>query len=242
VYLASWIAKRGRERSFQNSVLPALLLTGLIATLIMWQPDLGTTLSIVGAAMLMFFIGGIRWSYFASITGAGLVIVLALIKFEPYRMRRITAFLDRSFDPQGIAYQINQAILAIGTGGWWGYGYGRSRQKFFYLPEAINDSIFAIMAEELGFVRVTGVIALFIAVILRGIRIGLRAPDAFGRMLALGLIGSFAINAIINIAAIIGLLPLTGIPLPLFSYGSSALLVTLAGLGIVLNISRSSHT
>jgi cell division protein FtsW len=217
-----------------------LVIIALFALLIMWQPDLGTTVSLVLTALLMFFVGGIHLRYFFGITGVGFLALLVLIKLEPYRVRRITAFLNRSVDPQGIGYQINQALLAIGTGGWFGYGYGHSRQKYFYLPEAINDSIFAVMAEELGFVRVTAILILFAGLIFRGLRVSLRAPDTFGKMLALGIVGGLAINTVINLGAILGLLPLTGIPLPFFSYGSSALIVTLASMGILLNISR--HT
>jgi cell division protein FtsW len=240
IYVASWMSKRGKDTSFLGSVFPPLVIIALFALLIMWQPDLGTTVSLVLTALLMFFVGGIHLRYFFGITGVGFLALLVLIKLEPYRVRRITAFLNRSVDPQGIGYQINQALLAIGTGGWFGYGYGHSRQKYFYLPEAINDSIFAVMAEELGFVRVTAILILFAGLIFRGLRVSLRAPDTFGKMLALGIVGGLAINTVINLGAILGLLPLTGIPLPFFSYGSSALIVTLASMGILLNISR--HT
>ncbi len=240
IYLAGWISTRGHIKGFFQSVLPPVLIIGLYCLLILWQPDLGTMISLVLTAGIMLFVGGIRLRYFAWLTTAGVAIMLVLIKLEPYRVKRITAFLNRSVDPLGIGYQINQALIAIGSGGWFGYGYGHSRQKYSYLPEAINDSIFAVMAEELGFIRVILILLLFIWFIIRGIQISYKAPDLFGKMLTVGVIGSIGAAAVVNISAITGLLPLTGIPLPFFSYGSSAMIMTLAGCGIVLNISRQS--
>lgn len=240
MYLAGWMSERGHHKGFLQSVFPPVLVIGLYCLLILWQPDLGTMISLVLTAAIMIFVGGIRLRYFAWLTTAGVVVMLGLIKLEPYRVKRITAFLNRSVDPLGIGYQINQALIGIGSGGWFGYGYGESRQKHSYLPEAINDSIFAVMAEELGFLRVLVILLLFVAFIVRGIQLSYRAPDLFGKMLTVGIIGSIAAAAVVNISAITGLLPLTGIPLPFFSYGSSAMIVTLAGCGIVLNISRQS--
>lgn len=240
MYLAGWISTRGHQQGFWKSVFPPVLVVGLYCGMVIWQPDLGTTIAIVLTAAVMLFAGGIRMRYFAWLTGVGVATMLLLIKVEPYRVKRITAFLNRSVDPLGIGYQINQALIGIGSGGWFGYGYGHSRQKHFYLPEAINDSIFAIMAEELGFVRVMLILGLFAWFILRGVRISLRAPDLFGKMLAVGVIGMIGSAVIVNISAITGLLPLTGIPLPFFSYGSSAMIVTLSACGILLNISRQT--
>lgn len=240
MYLAGWMSERGHHKGFFQSVFPPVLIIGLYSMLILWQPDLGTMISLVLIAAIMLFVGGIRLRYFAWLTGAGVVVMVGLIKLEPYRAQRITAFLNKSIDPLGIGYQINQALLGIGSGGWFGYGYGNSRQKHSYLPEAINDSIFAIMAEELGFIRVLLILLLFVWFIVRGIQISYRAPDLFGKMMTVGIMGSIAAGIIVNISAITGLLPLTGIPLPFFSYGSSAMIVTLAGCGIVLNISRQS--
>ncbi len=240
MYLAGWMSERGHHNTFLKSVFPPVLIIGLYCLLILWQPDLGTMISIVLTSAIMLFVGGIRLRYFAGLAAAGTATMLVLIKLEPYRVKRITAFLNKSVDPLGIGYQINQALLGIGSGGWFGYGYGHSRQKYSYLPEAINDSIFAIMAEELGFVRVLVILALFIVFILRGIKISYKAPDLFGKMMTAGIIGSIGASVIVNVSAITGLLPLTGIPLPFFSYGSSAMIVTLASCGIVLNISRQS--
>lgn len=240
MYLAGWMSERGHHKGFLQSVFPPVLIIGLYCLMILWQPDLGTMISLTLTAAIMFFVGGIRLRYFAGLTITGVLGLLALIKLEPYRIQRITAFLNKSVDPLGIGYQINQALIGIGSGGWFGYGYGHSRQKYSYLPEAINDSIFAIMAEELGFIRVLLILLLFVWFIARGIQISFRAPDLFGKMLVVGIIGSIGAGIIVNISAITGLLPLTGIPLPFFSYGSSAMIMTLAGCGIVLNISRQS--
>ncbi len=240
LYLAAWTSERGHSKGFWESVFPPLTIIGVYAILILWQPDMGTMLSLVIPSLIMLFVGGIQLRYLGWTLLGGVLTVLALIKLEPYRARRITAFLDRSGDPLGIGYQINQALLAIGTGGWFGYGYGGSRQKYFYLPEPLNDSIFAIMAEELGFIRIVLILLIFLAFLLRGVQISLRAADTFGKMLALGIIAGIGANVVVNVSAILGLVPLTGIPLPFFSYGSSSLIVTLASLGILLNISRTA--
>jgi cell division protein FtsW len=240
LYVAGWMSKKDKDASFSSGVLPVLVILGLVALLILWQPDMGSMMSIVITAMVMLFAGGTKLKHLAWVMVGGFLSLLVLVKLEPYRMRRITAFLNRSIDPLGITYQINQALLAVGGGGVWGYGYGQSRQKYNYLPESIGDSIFAIMAEELGFVRILIILALFLAFALRGLKISAKAPDEFGRLLALGLVAGVAVNAVINIGSILGLMPLTGIPLPFFSYGSSALIVTLCGMGILLNISRQS--
>ncbi len=245
IYLASWHSTIGRNVGTNNiwkSMFPPLVLIGLSALLIIWQPDLGTTIAVTGTAFAMFFIGGVRLRYIGSILAAGVIAVGGIILVEPYRLQRITAFLNPSGDPLGISYQINQALIAIGSGGLFGYGYGLSRQKHFYLPEAINDSIFAVMAEELGFIRVVLILIIFGLFILRAIQISQRAPDNFGKMLASGISALFAISVIINVGAITGLIPLTGIPLPLFSYGSSSMIINLAAIGILLNISKQSHT
>ena len=240
MYLAGWMSERGHREGFFQSVLPPVIIIGLYSLLILWQPDLGTMISLCLTSAIMLFAGGIRLRYFAWLTVGGVIVLLGLIKLEPYRVQRITAFLNRSVDPLGIGYQINQSIIAIGSGGWFGYGYGHSRQKYSYLPEAINDSIFAVMAEELGFIRVVLILLLFAWFLFRGIQISFKAPDLFGKMLAVGVIGLIGSAVVVNISAITGLLPLTGIPLPFFSYGSSAMIVTLFGCGILLNISRQA--
>jgi len=240
VYTASWLSKPKKDIGFLREFFPAITIIGLFSILILWQPDLGSALVIAGTAFIMLFVGGAKLKYLGWSIIAGILVLLAAIKIEPYRLRRITTFLNPQVDPTGISYQINQALLAIGGGGLWGYGYGLSRQKYNYLPEAIGDSMFAVIAEELGFFRILLLLSLFVAFAVRGIQISNRAPDLFGRLLAIGLVTSIVLQALINIGAIIGLLPLTGITLPFFSYGSSSLIVVLAEVGILLNIARQS--
>lgn len=240
MYLASWVTERGNKNDFVHFTLPPILLVLIFGGLIIMQPDMGTFISICLTAGIILFVGGMNLKHFAGLIGAGIVFLLLMIKLEPYRMQRITAFLDRSADPLVTGYQINQALIAIGSGGWFGYGYGHSRQKYSYLPEAINDSIFAIMAEELGFIRILGILIIFILFLFKGLSIAKNAPDNFGKMLAIGIVGMIGSAAIVNIGAITGLLPLTGIPLPFFSYGSSAMIVTLSASGILYNISKQS--
>jgi len=241
IYLAGWLTeKRKHLQHFTYGLLPALSIIGLMSLLILWQPDIGSMLVVAATGFIMLFAGGVPLKQLFVLLSISTALLFIIIKLEPYRMNRLIAFLDPEHDPLGIGYQIRQARLAIGSGGLWGFGYGGSRQKYNYLPEVMGDSIFAVAAEELGFVRILGIIVLMAAFIFRGIRISLRAPDQFGKMLTVGIITFFAVQTCINIGAIIGVLPLTGVPLPLFSYGSSSLVVSLAAIGIVLNISKNT--
>ncbi len=240
-YIASWIDKRSHEiRDFYYGIIPTLIIIGLVAGLIILEPDIGTMLVVTLISLTMLFVGGSRIKHLGWIIGIGILFFAVVVKLEPYRVARFTAFLNPSLDPKGIGYQINQALLAIGSGGAFGYGYGHSRQKYNYLPEVMGDSIFAVTVEELGFFRSLFIIGLFGAFSWRGFRIAKNAPDTFGRMVAIGIVAWISFQALINIGAIIGLLPLTGIPLPFVSYGSSALIVILAGMGVLLNISRQA--
>jgi cell division protein FtsW len=168
----------------------------------------------------------------------GVLLFAILFNTARYRLARIIVYLHPELDPQGIGYQINQALLAVGTGGLWGLGFGRSRQKYHYLPEPASDSIFAIAAEELGFVRSSIILGAFVLIGFRGFRIAQKAPDTFGRLLACGATSWIMVQAFINIGSIVGLTPLTGIPLPFISYGGSALVSILLASGILLNVSR----
>lgn len=239
LYIAALISKRSQKiHDFYYGVFPALAIVGVYAFLILLQPDVGSMLIIIASALAMLYAGGIRMKHFFWIIAVGLAALGVVIKLEPYRMQRLITFLNPSFDKLGISYQINQALLAIGSGGLLGYGYGNSKQKHAYLPEPIGDSIFAIMAEELGLLRISAILVLFIAFALKGFRISMAAPDLFGRMLGTGLVITITIQSVVNIGAILGILPLTGVTLPFFSYGSSSLITTLAACGILLNISR----
>lgn len=242
-YLASWYDKRQQHaHDLYYGFLPTLAIVSLVSGLIILQPDMGTMISLVCISAVMFFIGGVKLRYLAGTAGVGLLVMWILIKAESYRLQRIMAFMNPQSDSKGIAYQINQALLAIGSGGFWGNGFGQSRQKYNYLPEPIGDSIFAVMSEELGFLRVTLVLGLFLALAFRGFRVALKAPDTFGRLVAGGITSWLVFQAMINIGGISAIIPLTGIPLPFISYGSTALAINLASLGVLLNISRYTHT
>ena len=221
--------------------MPFLVIFGITGLLVIFQPNMSALVITFVIAWLIYFLAGTKWSYLVTMGGLALAGVFALIKIAPYRMDRLTVFLHPELDPQGIGYQINQALLAIGSGGLWGRGLGHyGLQKWGYLPEPIGDSIFAIVAEELGFIGAGILVILFIALAWQGLKIAKNAPDKFGYLLAGGITGWLFFQAFINMAAISGLLPLTGLPLPFVSYGGSALVVALTGVGILVNISK--HT
>lgn len=242
IYLASWYDKRQEHASdLYYGFLPSLVIVLLLAGLIMLEPDIGTMLVLASISFAMFFAGGAKLRHLASVALAGLLVMWVAIKAAPYRLNRILAYFNPEEDARGISYQINQALLAIGSGGWWGLGFGQSRQKYNYLPEPIGDSIFAIMSEELGFIRVSIILLLFLFLAYRGYKVAKSAPDTFGKMVALGITSWIVFQGLINIGGITAVIPLTGIPLPFISYGSSALAISLAGIGILLNISRFSR-
>ncbi len=241
LYLAALLSARGpMVASARHALVPFLVIVGILGILIVNQPDIGTLMVITGAAILTYFIAGGRPIHLVGIVGGVLAVLFLLIHSAPYRLARFTTFLNPTLDPKGIGYQVQQALLAIGSGGVWGLGFGRSRQKFRYLPEPAGDSIFAIAAEELGFIRLSLLMFLYAFIIIRGYRIAQRAPDAFGRLLAAGITSWFLVQAVVHIAANLSLAPLTGIPLPFVSYGGSSLVIAMAGAGILLNISRSA--
>lgn len=240
-YLASWYDKRQHQaHEFYYGFLPSLVIIALVSGLIMLQPDIGTMLTLVSIALAMFTVGGVRFRYIFSAIGVGLMVMWLAIKAAPYRLQRIVAYFNPTVDTKGISYQINQALLAIGSGGLWGTGFGQSRQKYSYLPEPIGDSIFAIMSEELGFIRISLILLLLLVLAYRGFKIASNAPDTFGKLTAAGITFWLVFQSLINIGGITAIIPLTGIPLPFISYGSSALAISLAGVGILLNISRVS--
>lgn len=241
IFLAAWLERRDHElKSFRDGLMPFLIITGLIASLILIQPDLGTTAIILLVAVTMYFTTGGSLTHLAGLAAIAPIMFWLLLQFRPYQAKRFTVFLNPDLDPQGIGYHINQALLAIGSGGIFGLGLGHSRQKFNYLPEPAGDSIFAVTAEELGFVFVVAFVVLWSAVVYRGLYIARRAPDGFGQMVAIGITSWLGFQAFINMAALSGILPLTGIPLPLMSHGGSALIVNLVAIGILLNISRQT--
>lgn len=239
IYLAAWMdAKRKNISSFKFGFLPFICMVGAVSLLFILQPDIGTLGVLAFTSLIIFFIGGGRLAQIGLLVVLGLATLGVLIYLQPYRLDRLAVFLDPKTDPQGIGYQLNQSLIALGSGGFFGRGFGMSRQKFNYVPEAAGDSIFAIYGEEFGFIGSVGLVGLFIIFFWRGMRIALRAPDSFGRILAAGITLLIIIQAFTNIAAISGLVPLTGIPLTFISYGSSALIMNLAAVGILMNISK----
>ena len=240
IYLAAWLEAR-RESEVKNiytGLLPFILTLGIIGGLIMLEPDMGTMMIIALMALTVYFSAGAPLGHIAGVLGAGAALFFLLIKIAPYRAMRFTIFLHPELDPRGLGYQINQALLAIGSGGILGLGYGHSRQKFLYLPEVAGDSIFAVMAEEMGFIFLLIFFAAFGVFLARGFRAAKRAPDLFGRLLAAGIVSWLLIQTLVNVGSMVGLLPLTGVPLPFVSYGGTALMTSLAALGILGNISR----
>jgi cell division protein FtsW len=229
-----------RMRSFTQGMLPLLVFIALVCGLIMLQPDLGTSFAIAGTAFFMMLVAGARWSHLGVIALSGAGLVTAAIALADYRLERFIAFLDPWKFPTDEGFQTIQSLYALGSGGLFGMGLGRSRQKFFYLPEQHTDFIFAILGEELGFLGAFLVISLFLLFAWRGFRIALNAPDTFGSLLATGLTTMIVFQAAINIAVVSGALPVTGITLPFISYGGSSLLFTLIAVGFLLNISRYS--
>ncbi|MGE8204175.1 stage V sporulation protein E [Heyndrickxia sp. NPDC080065] len=238
-FLAKFLSEQQKYiTTLKKGLVPSLSLVFLAFGMIMLQPDLGTGTVMLGTCVIMIFIAGARILHFVVLGLIGVAGFVALILSAPYRMDRITSFLDPWQDPQGTGFQIIQSLFAIGPGGLFGLGLGESRQKFFYLPEPQTDFIFAILSEELGFIGGTFVLLLFALLLWRGIRIALGAPDLYGSFLAVGIISMVAIQVMINIGVVTGLMPVTGITLPFLSYGGSSLTLMLMAIGVLLNISR----
>lgn len=210
----------------------------LVAGLVMIQPDLGTTLIISGIAFVQIFVSGISLVYFAGGAVAGIISVAVLILTSSYRRDRLLTFLGMTQSPLDNDYHIKQILLALGSGGFFGVGLGQSRQKYLFLPESATDSIFAVIAEELGFVGGVLLISVFVLFIYRGIKIAEAAPDKFSQMLAIGITAWIGVQVFLNIGSMVAFVPLTGIPLPFISYGGTALTTLLFATGILLNISR----
>ncbi|HAV11526.1 MAG TPA: putative lipid II flippase FtsW [Candidatus Moranbacteria bacterium] len=242
MYLAAWLESKGTHRikDFYEGFVPFLGILGLASFLILKQPDMGTLGVLVMIAVSVYFVSGAKISHIFALGSLGAALVFLAVKLEPYRFDRILAFMDKGADPQGIGYQINQALLAVGSGGFFGLGLGHSRQKFNYLPEPVGDSIFAIIGEELGLVGAVLLISLFMTLAYRGFKIAKNAPDEFGRLVAVGITMWIILQAFVNIAANTALIPLTGIPLPFVSYGGTSLVFLLFAIGVLMNISKQS--
>jgi len=239
IYFASWLSwVKHRKQDFKFNILPLIILLGIIATILLKQPDTKSFILIFVTGCVMLFASGISWKYIVGIilvTGIGLG---SLMMFTPYLKDRVKTFLDPSHDITGSSYQLNQSMIALGSGGLFGRGYGQSIQKFSYLPEPQGDSIFAVIGEEFGFLGATILILLFVAFALRGLRIASRSPDVFSRLLVTGIVIMLIAQSFLNIASIIGIFPLTGVPLVFISHGGTALFLALASIGMVLNVSK----
>jgi len=241
LYLSAILSRAGeRKKNLKESLIPFAVVFVIISILVFFQPNTSALFMAFLIAGIIYFLAELSPVYLASAGVLAILCFFVLIKTASYRMGRLMVYLHPEMDPQGIGYQINQALLAIGSGGLFGLGLGHSIQKWKYLPEIIGDSIFAIIAEEFGFIGAGFLVFLFVFLAWRGLRIAKNAPDKFGYLLAGGIIGWLFFQAFINMAAICGLVPLTGLPLPFVSYGGTALVVAMAAAGIIVNISKQT--
>ena len=241
IYLALWFESKHDEiRDLKKTFIPFILLTGSVCFLLMLQPDMGTMAIFFSVSLLMYLTAGMKLTHLALVLSGAGAIFAALIKIAPYRLQRLLTFINPDNDPLGAGYQVKQALIAIGSGGLFGVGLGQSRQKFDYLPEVAADSIFAVFAEEWGFFVSIIFVLLYALLFLRGQKIAKRSKDLFAKLLVTGIIGWITIQSLVNIGAISGILPLTGLPLPFVSLGGSNLAVVMAAMAIVLGISRQS--
>lgn len=239
IYMATWLSGMQRHvGTFLAGTLPFFGFVGIVGGVLLLQPDTDTFLIIAAAATAMFVVAGGRWRDVGLMLLAGVLLITVLAFMRPYIKDRIMTFIDPSIDPLGSSYQIQQSLIAVGSGGFVGRGFGQSIQKFEYLPEPIGDSIFAVYAEEFGFLGAFVLILLLASFTFRGYRLASHAQDQFGMLLAVGIVTLIVVQAFLNIAAMVGLAPMLGLPLPFVSHGGTALLATLGAVGIVLNISR----
>lgn len=241
LYFAAWLAgQTDRSRSFLKGTVPFFMVLGAIALLLLKQPTTTTVVIIGATSFILYFISGAKISHVMGMITICALVLAGIIIATPYRFQRISNFLNPNQSPLAGGYHINQARIAIGSGGWFGTGYGKSTTKINYLPEPIGDSIFAVVAEEFGFVGSLGLVSVFMALVLRTLLLARRTKDKFGKYILVGFGSLISIQVFINIGAISGLLPLTGVPLPFISYGGTALAVFMIMGGMISNISKNS--
>jgi len=240
LYLAAWLTSRSRDRrgDFWESFAPFLTISGIIAFILFVRPSTSTVVILMAAGLVVYFLNGARASFIVAIVLLACLVVAGVIAVTPYRLQRINAFLHPETDLQGSRYHLNQSLIAIGSGGWFGVGYGNSVSKIKYLPEPIGDSIFSVVAEEFGFLGSLFFILLYFILVIAGIQGSSRIRDRFGRLCLIGFTGIIGIQAIIHIASVSGLMPMTGVPLPFISYGGTALSTFMIMAGLTLNIFR----
>ena len=241
IYMAAWLPSRGDSlRDFVLGVIPYGAIVGIVAALIMLQPDLGTTMLIAIIAGILFFVAGAKLIHVIALAGSGIVAASLLILAGGYRINRILSFTSAESDPTGLGFQTLQLLIAFGSGGLSGLGLGVSRQKFFYIPGSHTDGVLAIIGEEMGLIGVMAILILFIIFFWRGWVIMANARDPFGSLLVAGILTWFSFQLLINIGGVTRLIPLTGIPLPFLSAGGSSLIVSLLAIGIMLSVSRQT--
>ncbi|MEK7634857.1 MAG: putative peptidoglycan glycosyltransferase FtsW [Patescibacteria group bacterium] len=241
MYFAAWLSSiKDKVGTFSWGLLPFTIFSGILGAILLAQPDTDTFAVIIFAALSMYIVSGAKWRHIGAIIIAGIAVLAVLYLTRPYIKQRIDIMLHPVANDQTSGYQLNQSLIAVGSGQIWGRGFGQSIQKFHYLPEPIGDSVFAVAAEEFGFFGAFIIMAIFVMFGLEGLKISLRAGDDFGRLVSLGIVILIVSQAFVNIGGMIGILPLTGIPLPFVSHGGTALFITLIEAGIVMSISRNS--
>ncbi len=240
-YLAAWLSlaiSRNKIKSFKTGTLPFAIISAIVASILILQPDNDTMVITILAGLIMYFISGSNLKHFLLVIIMALIVGAGIIYSKPYVLERITTFLNPSENSLTSGYQIQQSLIAIGSGGVAGRGFGQSIQKFNFLPEPIGDSIFAVISEEFGFIGAFLLVSLFLALLIRTIRISLLIKDHFGRLLLVGIAILIVSQSFLNIASMLGIFPLSGLPLLFVSHGGTALLFTLGASGIMLNISK----
>ena len=237
-FLAYLIDRRQGQVNQLSFLVPAALCTGLTAGLILLEPDMGTAVLLLATALMMIFLAGLDWRWMVGAAAVVPPLLWAMVMAQPYRRERLFTFLAPDKDPLGSGFQALQSLIAVGSGGVFGLGPGKSVQKLYFLPHPESDFIFSIVAEELGLIGACVMVAIFAVLAWRGLKAGAKAPDLFGRYLGWGLTAVLTIQALINVSVTIALLPTKGIPLPFISYGGSSLVVTLCACGILLNVSQ----
>jgi len=239
IYFAAWLSwAKNRVKDFKFGILPLTILLGVIAFILLKQPDTKSFILITITGIAMLFISGVPYKYIFGLGTIAIIFLGTLVFFKPYLQERVKTFIDPSSDPRGSSYQVQQSLIAIGSGGIFGRGYGQSIQKFSYLPEPQGDSIFAVIGEELGLVGGIATILLYCIFALRGMKIASNSPDLFSRLLVSGIVILITVQSFMHIASVSGVFPLTGVPLPFMSHGGTSLMIYLTAIGIVLNISK----
>jgi cell division protein FtsW len=242
IYIAAWLASRGQEiNKFSLGFVPFVFLLGIVGGLVMAEPDMGTTIIIFLTASTLFFVAGAPLTHLGLLIGVGGLISYLVVLQRDYQVDRLAIFINPEADPQGSGFQIIQLLVALGSGGPLGLGWSESRQKFFYVPGAHTDGVFAILGEELGFIGLMFILGLFAFFVYRALQVTLRSPDQFAMLLCIGIVSWISYQTLINIGGITRTIPLTGVPLPFLSYGGSSLIMVMASVGVLLSVSRYSR-